>query len=128
MRFYVAHGMAGPHRLHALAGSPEAGLRWMKRHLGLAPEAAARALLDLAAASPAEPVCTSVAACRAFLFPAETAPIFLLLNHEMMAGKWFRYGTWDAGDRRGEAPPRCSFTGSGERATPSSCARTSAWT
>ena len=74
----------------------------MKRHLGQPPEAAARALLELAAGS-GDPVCTSVEACRAFLFPPETTPVFLLLNHEMMAGKWFRYGTWDAGDRRGEA-------------------------
>ena len=49
MRFYVAHGMAGLHRLHALAGSAGAGLRWMKRHFGEPPEAAARALLELAA-------------------------------------------------------------------------------
>ena len=102
MRFYVAHGMAGLHRLHALAGSTGAGLRWVKRHFGQPPEAAARALLELAAAS-GDTVCTSVEACRAFLFPPETAPVFLLLNHEMMAGKWFRYGTWDAGDGRGEA-------------------------
>ena len=117
MRFYVAHGMAGLHRLHALAGSAGAGLRWMKRHFGEPPEAAARALLELAAASASAPgaaaaagaaaagdtVCTSVEACRAFLFPPETAPVFLLLSHEMMAGKWFRYGTWDAGEGRGEA-------------------------
>ena len=119
MRFYVAHGMAGVHRLQALAG---AGLRWTRRHLGQPHEAAARALLELAAASASasavasasgaaaagaaaagDTVCTSVEACRAFLFPPETAPIFLLLNHEMMAGKWFRYGTWDAGERRGDA-------------------------
>ena len=102
MRFYVERGMAGLHRLHALAGSTEAGLRWMRRHFGQPHEAAARALLDLAAGS-GDTVCTTVEACRAFLFPAETAPVFLLLNHEMMAGKWFRYGTWDAGDGGGEA-------------------------
>ena len=102
MRFYVAHGMAGVHRLHALAGSAGAGLRWMRRHLAGPPEAAARALAALAAAS-GDPVCASVEACRAFLFPARTAPVFVLLNHEMMAGKWFRYGTWDAGGGRGEA-------------------------
>ena len=120
VRFYVERGMAGVHRLHALAGSTGAGLRWMRRHFGQPHEAAARAqpheaaaraqpheaaaraLLELAAAS-GDPVCTSVEACRAFLFPPETVPVFLLLNHEMMAGKWFRYGTWDADERRGEA-------------------------
>ena len=102
MRFYVEHGMAGLHRIYDPAGSAGDGLRWVKRHLGQPPEAAARALLELAAAS-RDPVCTSVEACRAFLFPPETEPVYLLLNHEMMAGKWFRYGTWDAGDNRGEA-------------------------
>ena len=103
MRFYVEHGRAGLHRLHALAGSTEAGLRWVKQHFGQPPEAAAGALLELAAAAGDTAGCTSVEACRAFLFPPATAPIYLLLNHEIMTGKWFWYGTWDAGDKRGAA-------------------------
>ena len=103
MRFYVEHGRAGLHRLYALAGSTEAGLRWVKHHFGQPPEAAANALLELAAAAGDAAGCTSVEACRAFLFPPATAPIYLLLNHEILTGKWFWYGTWDVSENSGAA-------------------------
>lgn len=101
IRFYVTHGITGLHNLYALHGSTEAGLSWLKRHLGGDPAQAARALFERSAAD--DTAYKSVETCRAFLFPADVAPVYLLLNHEMLAGKWFWYGTWDAVKADGEA-------------------------
>lgn len=101
IRFYITHGTAGPHSLYTLHGSTGSGLRWLRQYLGGDPEQAARALLALSAAD--DTGCKSVKACREFLFPADVGPVYLLLNHEMLASKWFWYGTWDAVKADGEA-------------------------
>ena len=103
MHFYIARGIAGVRRIHAAAGSAEAGLRWLRRHLGGDREQAARSLHELQAHAPEAVRCQSVDACRAFLFPADTPPLHLLLSHDMLSSGWFWYGTWDPAKASGEA-------------------------
>lgn len=103
IRFYVARGITGLNRIYSLIGSPGAGLRWVKQGLGGHPEQAARALLELSLAAADDAVCTSIETCREFLFPARVGSVYVLLNHEILRSSWFRYGTWDVEDGKGEA-------------------------
>ena len=103
MRFYVVRGIAGLDRIYAAAGSTAGGLRWLRQNLGGDPERAAQSLHEAGTGADEDAVCTSVEGCRAFLFPAEAPPLYLLLSHDMLTSKWFWYGTWDPGNASGDA-------------------------
>ncbi len=104
--FYITHGMTGLHRLYRLTGSPRAGLRWIKQKLGGDdPEKAAQDLLTLSRPAGHDAICTSIEACRKFLFPPRSEPVYLLLNHQIFRSKWFWYGTWDPLQRSDRQPP-----------------------
>ena len=102
IRFYAARGTRGLRQIDELAG-PGLGLRWARRELGRTPEEAALSLLELSPKAESARACASVATCREFLFPSRTDPIYLLLNHEIFAGRWFWYGTWDTVEKQGES-------------------------
>lgn len=102
IRFYAARGIRGLRWINEIAG-PGLGLPWIRRELGRPPEEAARSLLELSPKAESARACASVATCREFLFPSRTDPIYLLLNHEILAGRWFWYGTWDTVEKQGES-------------------------
>ena len=96
MRFYAARGMRGMRDVEALAGSDGTGLAWLLERLGESPEAGARKLLEaMRKGGQADAPCASADACRAFLFPERTAPVYVLLTREILTTRWFRYGSWD---------------------------------
>jgi len=100
IRFYAAHGMRGLRRIDEFAGTG-LGLSWAKRELGRTPEEAARSLLELSPNTESDQPCASVATCREFLFPSRTDPVYVLLNQQMFAYRWFWYGTWDTVEKQG---------------------------
>lgn len=113
IRFYAQHGLSGLRRINRLAGSTDAGLRWMRQWFGESPDVAARSLQQLAEAAPAAVAdadgFANVEACRAFLFPNNTDAIFLSIYHEQLTSKWFWYGTWDAAKGKGLPPAHLLF-------------------
>ena len=115
IRFYAQRGLSGLRQINRLAGSTDAGLRWMREWFGKPADAAAQSLHQLAADAPASRTANAgdefatVEACRAFLFPGNTEPIFLPIYHEQLTSKWFWYGTWDAARGKGLPPAHLLF-------------------
>ncbi|MDD9875722.1 MAG: hypothetical protein OXU22_09355 [Gammaproteobacteria bacterium] len=102
MRFYAARGLSGARRIVQLSGSTDAGLTWIRQWFGQSADAAARSLCQLAGASQPPPAdLATPEACRDFLFPDNTDPLYLALDSGQLRGSWFRYGTWDPGRKTG---------------------------
>jgi len=111
IRFYTKRGLTGLRRIMQLAGSTNAGLRWMRTWFGQPEEAAGQSLLHLAGPHETGADLTTVEACRDFLFPDNTDPVFLLFNNGMLQDRWFWYGTWDAARAEGQTPAYHAFHG-----------------
>ncbi len=104
IRFYTERGLTGLRRIIQLAGSTNAGLRWIRTWFGQPADAAGRSLLQLAEQHAHGADLRTMEACRAFLFPDNTEPVFLLLYHAILKDRWFWYGTWDAARGEGQMP------------------------
>lgn len=110
MRFYAARGLSGARRIVQLSGSADAGLNWIREWFGQNADAAARSLCRLAGDSQPPPAdLATLQACRDFLFPDHTGPLYLALDGGQLRGSWFWFGTWDPGRQTGRPSAHLLF-------------------
>jgi len=89
MRFQAAHGLPGLERIHEIAAGPLEGMKLIERLMAAGPESARPLLAGSVAAG-------EIAGWIDFLFPRETAPVYLLLHRRLATAlDWFEYGSWD---------------------------------
>lgn len=99
MQFYVARGQDGLLKAkNVLGGTWTAALPRLLELLAMGPDAASGSL-RLEFSSPDER-----SAMLAFLFPQETPPIYLFLDHRSMHTPWYTVGRWDFVNKQGTMP------------------------
>ncbi|QJT08361.1 STT3 domain-containing protein [Oceanidesulfovibrio marinus] len=99
MQFYVAHGEEGLQKAkNDLGGTWAAALPRLLDLLAMGPDAAGESLRQ-EFNSPEER-----GAMLAFLFPQDTPPIYLFLDHRSMHTPWYTVGRWDFANKQGFMP------------------------
>lgn len=108
MQFWIGRGSAGMERLYdAMKGDHAVALKFLKFVCAAGPDAARTKIGEILSAGglPRSADLQSVDDWVHFFFPKNVPPIYLLLTQDLTESmEWFRRGSWDPAERRGEEP------------------------